>query len=170
MSEYKSLQFKMLTDSSVRTFRTHASGTKDLNAPLRIDIFEVNRRKTPKGSTSVTSSIHPSTLAKRFHRPTHANIEETERFMKAAGIMDEEMEDEIYKVSQACEVCASSGPPAPSQKVSRSHNNEELNEEIQMDYTYGTIRDTKLVVLHIVDEGTPYSETAIVTYRRVSMP
>lgn len=48
------------------------------------------------------------------------------------------------------------------------HVNHDFNEEIQLEYTYIEISGNKHVILHIVDAGTEYSETAIVTDRRMA--
>lgn len=60
-----------------------------------------------------------------------------------------------------------SGQPAPSKNLSVHHVNQTFNQEVQLDYKYRNIRDTKHVLLHIVDGGTAYSETIIAQDRRM---
>lgn len=53
-------------------------------------------------------------------------------------------------------------------EISVRHVNESFNQEIQTDYTHCAIRDTKRVVLQVVDVGTSYSATAIVADKRIA--
>lgn len=48
------------------------------------------------------------------------------------------------------------------------HINKSFKDEIQLNYKYCDIRDTKYVVLHIVDVGTAYYEATIVKDRRIA--
>ena len=56
-------------------------------------------------------------------------------------------------------------PPPSSRKASLSHTDEAFNQQLQADFVFCDVRGTKHCVLHAVDAGTWYSETAIVTNR-----
>lgn len=161
-------KFKRPTDSEVRTFRTYMSGTSELNNRLRVELCPALDISTDQTVGVLVANVRASTLVKRFHRLTHATPEETKRFMREGGKLTEEVEREIIEVYRACELCCRSGQPAASRKISMTHVNQEFNEELQMNFTYVDIRDSKHVVLHIVDAGTAYSETAIVGDRRIA--
>lgn len=168
MGTGRAFKFKRPTDSDVRMFQTYVSGEHDLDKRLRVNLCSTVGVTTDKTMGALISNLRASRLVKRFHRLTHATPSETRRFMKSGGRLTGDVEKEIEEVHHACEICAQSGQPEPSRKISMTHVNEGFNEELQIDYTYVDIRDRKHVVLHIVDAGTAYSETSIVADRRIS--
>ena len=103
----------------------------------------------------------PSTIAAKLHRYTHATAEELITTYRDAGWLNEEPRDSIHRVCHSCGLCAESGFPKSSKKVSLTHVNEAFNQEVQLDFTFCNIRDTKYTVLHLVDTGTGYSEATI---------
>lgn len=168
MGSVKLIRIKRPTDGLVRTFDTYMSGTGELDKRLRIGLCAIAGVPGDKSARALMAKFRPSTLVRRFHRLTHATPAETRRFMKEGGIMSEDVWKEIERVCSACEICAKSGLPAATHKISLTHVNQHFNAEVQIDFTYIHIRGNKHVVLHIVDAGTAYSESAIVSDRRIT--
>lgn len=109
--------------------------------------------------------MRPTTLAKRIHRYSHAPLREMVDIMKAGGKGGESVEKLCKEIVDSCPVCAKSGLPLSSKKVSLSHVCQSFNQEVQADFMFVEIRKSRYCVLHIVDAGTRYSECIIVGKR-----
>ena len=105
------------------------------------------------------------TLVRRVHRYTHAPVDDMIRIFDDAGILDRVTEGVIRNTAAACPICAGTGRPAHTKKVSLTHVNQAFNEEIQLDFVFVDIHDEKMTVIHIVDTGTIWSEKRIVGSR-----
>lgn len=116
-------------------------------------------------ATAAWPNLRISTLAKRLHRLTHAPPGEIVALCKKGGILTPDLSKRIYELSEACEICARSGLPHASKKVSITHVSEAFNQEVQIDFTFPVVRGQKVTVLHFVDTGTSYSEAVLASSR-----
>ena len=71
------------------------------------------------------------------------------------------------EVDAACEICARTGRPKPSKKISLSHVNEQFNREVQIAFCYVKIRGNQEVIYMITDTGTAYAEGCIARSRNL---
>lgn len=117
--------------------------------------------------THHTANRRTSTLAKRIHRYSHAPYSEMIEILTRGGRNEPGIQALCKDLVDACLVCARSGQPLATKKVSFTHICEKFNQEAQADFMFVDIRNTKCCALHIVDSGTAYSETAIVSKRSV---
>lgn len=106
------------------------------------------------------------TLAKRIHNGTHASASQIVQICKDAGWTGSELEKAIRDTCARCDVCTRSGPQAPSRKISLTHVNQNINDEIQTDFLFIKLFDTVYSVIHFADTGTAYSEGSVVTDRK----
>lgn len=160
---------KRPTDNEMRRMETYMNEKSPLNTRLRLLIAPVLTTSALIGGSRRPIGTRPMTLAKRIHQMTHAHPDQTMRICKDAGWLTQELKEAIKLVSQNCQSCTLSGPPAPSRKISLTHVNMGFNVEIQADFTYLTIRGHVYPALHIVDTGTGYSALKIVQSRRAEI-
>lgn len=123
---------------------------------------------------SLLNNIHyvsqrvPLKFCKRLHRYTHAPAAEPKIIFAEAGILNEENDRKISRISEACEICATAGRLLHARKVSLTHVNEEFNEEVQMDLLYCSVRDIRVMLINMNDAGTGYAEVFIIKNRKSS--
>lgn len=115
--------------------------------------------------THQNASQRTLTLAKRIHRYSHAQYAEMIEILAQSERNKTGMAELCRKIIDACPVCARSGPPKHSKKVSLTHVCKEFNQEMQVDFMFADVRNSKYCVLHVVDTSTAYSETPIVSKR-----
>lgn len=158
---------KRPTDTEKRTLFTYIVPD---DKRLRLDIAPHPRSvvTTLLGNICSSASRAPLVFSKRIHRYTHASKDETKSLCRDANILNEELEQAIDKVHDACEICAKNGRPKSSKKVSLSHVNTAFNQEIQIDFFFITLRGTKFCVINITDTGTGYTVLAIAPDRSTS--
>lgn len=70
-------------------------------------------------------------------------------------------------MSQNCVICATTGLPKPSNKISIYRIYQYFNYRVQLDLTYFKIGNTKCFVMHAVDTATRYSETGILVNQKL---
>lgn len=160
------LIIKRPKDKQARILRTYITGDSSVDYRVRAELV-----KMPRSYALTQSHIgdRPATIVKRLHRLTHAPEKEMMGILRGAGILSEQMKKVVTEVAQSCEICAKSGPPSVSRKLSVSHINQAFNEEVQMDFMYCMIRGTRHVVIHFVDSGTAFSEAVIVPGRHMDV-
>lgn len=144
------------SDLSIRK-RIRLSPSWDTNACALPSKFSINARRSPL------------VLSRKLHRFTHPHPDEVKRIGRDAGILAKPLDDAIIKVDEAGEVCAKSGTPKPLRKVSLAHINENLNEEVQIDFMFQIIRDAKRTVFVMTDTGNGYKESVAMPNRSISM-
>lgn len=132
---------------------------------VRLDVTRLPRYSYALRAVSRPLQLRPRTLACRIHRYAHAPAEEAKRILKLAGYRDGNISKAVDDVSASCPLCVASGYPVPSRKASLSHVDQQFNQELQADFTWVEIINTKYVVLHAVDAGTGFSETEITKSR-----
>lgn len=76
------------------------------------------------------------------------------------------MEDAIRDTCTQCNVFERSGPPAPLRKISLTHDNQNFNDGIQVDFLFVRIRRTIFSVIQFCDAGTVYSEGSFLKNRK----
>lgn len=137
---------------------------------LRLDIAPHPRSvvRTLLGNIQTTAQRTPMTFCKKIHRYTHATKDEMRTLCQDARMLDPELEQAIENVCDACEICAKNGEPKRSKKVSLTHVNEAFNQELQIDFIFVVIGDTKYTVMHMTDTGTGYSELALAPDRSMA--
>lgn len=167
------LHIKRPMDSSPRLIPTYISTNMENNLIERIRVELVPRPQTCINSllsATLARNAHrqPKLFAKRLHRLTHAPPKQISEICRQAGIMNTELQKAIEEVDKACDICASSGRPEPSKKISLSHINEAFNVEIQVDICFQILRGTKTAIVITTDTGTGYSEGKITQKRDTS--
>ena len=86
----------------------------------------------PASSVSTPrTNMRPTTLGKRIHRYSHAPVGETKRLLALAGMLTPELAEEVDQVAANCDICAMSGQPKPSRKVSLNQVDERFNNHLQ---------------------------------------
>lgn len=152
--------------SSPRTFSTYIAA--DPNKPrcnrIRVEIIpRLSNYITSLASSTLHNRIKraPKLFAKRVHRLTHAPSEQIKGVCDDAGVLTQALETAIDNVGAACGICAQSGKPAPTNKISLTHVNERFNMEILMDFAFEEVRGSKRTILIITDAGTAFSEGTI---------
>ena len=83
-------------------------------------------------------------------------------------MLKKERESALRKVIADCEVCVQFGQPAPSRKVSPVCVVAEFNQTLHIDFMFITIRDTAVILLHIVDSATAFYVACTVPSRDLS--
>lgn len=86
--------------------------------------------------------------------------------MRASKQTNPKFNSMLDRVSDECTVCVGSSRPQPSAKLSLTHVNEEFNNEVQVDFVFIQIKDTKYTCLYLVDTGTAFSECVITSSRK----
>lgn len=156
--------FQRPTDTSERRFRTYLSKDSTGNERIRLAIVPITR--THMRSLMMTGRPRDTlTLVKKMHRLTHPTAKEMERILRDAGHPQQGLTGICHKVHDACELCVSSGQPAPTRKISLTHVNEGFNSSVQADFVMVYIAEQKHVVLNVIDAGTNYGEREIVESR-----
>lgn len=112
-------------------------------------------------SSKSRSTMKALTMAKKVHRYTYAPLEDLQNLFIHSKTMTPKLSDAMKKVSAACEICTSHGPPAHSTKISISHISPSFNKELQIDFYWFTIKGEKTCVLNLTDTNTGYSEMVI---------
>eukprot|EP00177_Eucheuma_denticulatum_P007832 GFKZ01014258.1.p1 GENE.GFKZ01014258.1~~GFKZ01014258.1.p1 ORF type:complete len:1202 (-),score=97.36 GFKZ01014258.1:1881-5486(-) len=153
-------------DSSPRIFNTYLKHEKgsQLNLRVRVEIIPQQRtciRSLMSRQLSLEIKRSPKIFAKRIHRLTHAPEAQVLDICRQAGVLSDEVKNAVHEVSEACGICASTGRPAPSVKISLTHVNEAFNREIQVDFGFAIISDQKQLLFVITDMGTSFSEGCI---------
>lgn len=167
------IQFQRPTDTSPRAFNTYI--TADIGREYCERIRIVIAPRPHKEITALVSSalLHkarrdPKAFAKRIHHLTHANPEQIKNVCDQAGILNPALDQAIQKVSEACDICASTGRPATSNKISLTHVNEAFNMEVQADFAFEVVRGVKRTIFIITDTGTTFSEGTITALKDIS--
>lgn len=137
---------------------------------LRLDVAPHPRSiaRTLLGNIQTTAKRTPLTFCKRIHRYTHATEDEMTALCADSNMMDTELAKAIKAVCEACEVCAKNGAPKTSRKISLTHVNEAFNEELQVDFLFTMIRQTRCTIMNMTDAGTGYTELALSTDRNMA--
>lgn len=78
-------RFQRPSNTSMRILRIFLCGEIELDARFRVEVCSMVDKEVYSANKSLTIMLRPSTIAKRFHRLTHANADETERFVKEGG-------------------------------------------------------------------------------------
>lgn len=69
----------------------------------------------------------------------------------------------LYReLTSSCDLCLSSGFPAPRRKISLTHVNEAFNSELQAEFTFPYYQGSKMIILNIIATGTAYGERILV--------
>lgn len=105
---------------------------------------------------------------RKMHRLTHATSDEMKMIFVDASRSSPKIRQACEKVFQACYICASSGRPRQSKKISISHVNEAFNEEFKADFMVVYIKEKKYFVLNMMDTGTRYGERMIAESRNTT--
>lgn len=155
------ITFRRPTDKEPRRLPIYIRSTSVIDSRAHVDLL----LGTTHALLASGSPMRPLSLAKRIHRFTHAPASDVTRMLRRAGCSDPKLERAVSAVSGECVPCAQSGPPLPMKKLSLSRVDAAFNEQVQADYTFVTIRQTKYCVLHAVDTSTSYSETVAVSSR-----
>lgn len=101
----------------------------------------------------------------RIHRLTHASPDQIKSVCQQAGIPTDRIENAIDEVTDACSICARTGYPSPSKKISLTHVNEAFNIAVQIYFAFEVIRGKKRTILVITDIGTAFTEGLITENR-----
>lgn len=164
------LCIKHPTDSVLHTFRVCI--IPDIDNPLceRIKLSIISESHTfITAFASVTlqrkSKRAPPVFAKRMNRLTHASSGRVKSVRRQAVIRKDVFENEIEKLTNACEICSGTGWPATSKIISLTHVNEAFNMELQMEYAPKTVRDMKSIIFLMKDKDTDFSERAMTSSR-----
>ena len=159
------LDMKRPTDKENRIFFTYIA---EGGERLRLDIapHPLSTASTLLGNIHTTTKRTPLAFCKRVHRYTHATADEMRDLCKDGGILNDELDNAIERVVSACDICTKNGRPKPTTKVSLSHVNEDFNEELQINFAYATVKESRLIFMVMTDVGTGYSETAIASDRK----
>ena len=157
LTNQRYIEMKRPKDDAHRYLYTYIDSS---DGRLRLDIapHPLATKKTLLGNIHTTVKRQPLTLCKRVHRYTHATPDEMRHLFQDANMLDNELEDAIEQVCNACEVCAKNGRPLPSKKVSLTHVNQAFNAELQIDFMFPKIRGQKRTVMNLTDTGTNYTE------------
>jgi hypothetical protein len=83
-------------------------------------------------------------------------------------VLKKERESALRKLIAEWEICVQVGRPTPSRKESPVRVVAEFNQAVHIDFMFITIRDTALILLHIVDSATAFSVACIVPSRDLS--
>jgi len=158
LKENPYIEFKRPFDTATRMFRTYISPDSQGCKRIRIEIVPHVASSSTSLMTSPGNKRSPLTIAKRLHRYTHATADEMKNLYDNAGILSRELSAAFDRVYQACDICASSGRPHHSKKLSIAHIDKAFNDEVQADFLWCTIQGTQFVVLNIVDTSTKYGE------------
>ena len=165
------LEMKRPLDTSLRVFNTYIARKADKHGNRRQHVSII-----PEPGICVTSLMSrleqrtkraPMVFAKHVHRLTHAVPDEIKSLCHDAGILEPRLAQATDLVDNSCGICAPNGQPLPSRKVSLTHVNEALNQEIQADFTFEYVRKVQRTIFVITDTGTGYTESAIVTSRSI---
>lgn len=149
------------TDTEERVVQLYLSGNSPFDLRKRVLIVPTVHTMLTKRSIE----LRPRSLAKRLHNLTHAPCDELVKICQRAGHVSAELKEEIRKITSECPICARSGHPVPSKKVSVTHVNQAFNVELQVDFTFLQVRGTKYTLMHMVDTGTGFSEGTLVSNR-----
>lgn len=87
------------------------------------------------------------------------------KFLLSAGCSRKQAESLSIEIVSNCMVRQKPGTPLPSNKLSFTHVCEAFNNEVQVDFLFYTICSPTYCIMHIVDAGTAYSETALASQR-----
>jgi hypothetical protein len=90
------------------------------------------------------------------------------KLLQRAGMLTQERESDLRKVIAECEICVQVGRPTPSRKVSPVRVVSEFNQTVHIYFMFIDIRDTAVILLHIVDYATAFSVACIVPSRDLS--
>jgi hypothetical protein len=88
--------------------------------------------------------------------------------LQRARVLKKERESALRKLIAEWEICVQVGRPTPSRKESPVRVVAEFNQAVHIDFMFITIRDTALILLHIVDSATAFSVACIVPSRDLS--
>lgn len=163
-SRPRTLTIRRPQDKRAYTLHTYTADDETGNQRLRLQI--VPHASSPIRTLISTTDRHGIlTMAKRIHRFGHANEGEMRKIMEPMKYDDEEVKRVCKKVQTACAICAMTGRPVDRKKISTTHIHAAFNDEIQVDYLYAEIHDTKYEILNIIDTGTRYGERMMTTCR-----
>lgn len=160
-----SITFMRPNDRHPRTLPVYIRGDDPLRLRAHVDIVGLMPTSLSFLVTNPSGPQRASTLAKRLHRYTHAPYKEMVEILSRGGHKNAKVKHLCREIIESCPVCARSGPPTPTKKISFTHVCEAFNQEIQADFMFADIRGTKYCILHVVDTGTSYSEATIVSRR-----
>lgn len=113
--------------------------------------------------STVLATIY--SLSKRVHQYSHVPSAEMATSLGKRGLTGDKLKQVCSEIVNACDLCPRTDLPLPSWKISLLSISEAFNEEIKVDFMVTDIRYTKYCVLHIVDTGTSYLKTGIVSKR-----
>ena len=163
-SNPRTIEIKRPTDILMFSLSTHIP-TNASEQRLCIEIVPAPNTSISSLLVSTQSACRKSSLsfAKHLHRFTHAHPTELKFLCAIAKILTLDIEEAMDRIHQASQVCAKNGRPSISRKISISHINSGFNNEIQMDFTHCILKSKKEIIFHIVDTGTGWSETELVS-------
>jgi hypothetical protein len=104
----------------------------------------------------------PHLLAARLHSYSHASLKDLCKLLQCAKMLKKAHVTALKQVVAECEICVQVGRPTPSRKVSPIRVFAEFNLTVHIDFMFITIRDTSVIVLHIVDSATAFSVAVVV--------
>lgn len=154
-------------DSRPRKFFTYIDSDLDGNERLRIELVPHKRSSVDSiiSTHNMLNNVSPLSIAKRIHRYSHARYEDMKRLLETAGKLTPDIDQCLKSVARACEICSGHGRPSITRKISISRIDSHFNNEIQLDFVWLNVRDTRHVCLHIIDTFSSYSEVTIAPNR-----
>lgn len=155
-------------DSNPKSLPIYVKGRNSLTKRAYLDLIGLTPTSGALTATVSGLTIRPTTMARRLHRYTHAPLREMVDMLTRTGCDKTAALRICREIHDNCLVCAQTGPPAPTRKISLTHVCRAFNTEIQADFMFVAIRATKYCVIHVVDASTGYSETAMSPQRSVS--
>ncbi|PXF40233.1 hypothetical protein BWQ96_10056 [Gracilariopsis chorda] len=140
-------------DNADRVFQTYIGPDSCGNDRLRIYIIPHHASTIHSLLGNADGEMDKNTM-KKIHRFTHATSTEMKALLEDADKLNDNLSHMCDTIYEACDICASSGRPAPRKKISISHVNEAFNESVQTDFLVAYIGVEKYEVLNIIDAGT----------------
>lgn len=119
--------------------------------------------------TLMSSSVNNQelNLAKKVHRFVHRSADDTEAWMMPTGYEYGKIKKACTEVVKACPICETRGRPKDRNKISTTHVNDAIGEEICAYLIYIHIRGKRHEVLKILNLGTKYGARILTKSRTV---
>ena len=121
--------FQRPTDTGERMFHTYIAKDEDRTDRIRFDILSYSR-STARSLLRTKVPRQELNMVKKVRRFTHASPKEMKRLFEDAKLITGGIIQACDKVTQACDIFASTGRPTDMKKVSLLHANEAFNQEV----------------------------------------
>ena len=163
-SENSLRTFLHVVPSQLHAFASFFSTIESQSALIANDSERQDKRQMQDQSLIARKVKNIRWFAAKLHAYSHLRVTDMVELCRRAKILSPQLRSELENVASKCTTCLQTGRPLNARKVSFSRVLSSFNEHIQIDFMF-IAELGNLPILHMVDVGTGFSATVLMTSR-----